>query len=140
MSPVQLHTSSAHNDLVLDNTVATQNFEYKMSNILDKPLYSLLEFLLSRSCNGILRPTTMLVMKVRCKSTFSVKQRYSHPFVSLSKKRPWHFTGTTVMVADYLTGDSVCEERMRCECDGPSFLVRTGAETGWIIDSSRILG
>jgi hypothetical protein len=28
-------------DLVLDNTVAAQNFEYKMSNILDKPLYVL---------------------------------------------------------------------------------------------------
>ena len=24
---------------MLDNTVAAQNFEYKMSNILDKPLY-----------------------------------------------------------------------------------------------------
>jgi hypothetical protein len=28
-------------DLVPDNTVAAQHFEYKMSNILDKPLYVL---------------------------------------------------------------------------------------------------
>jgi len=38
-SPVQLRTSPPFSDLVLDNALAAQNFELKMSNILDKPLY-----------------------------------------------------------------------------------------------------
>ena len=35
-------------DLVIGNTVAAQNFEYKMSNILDKPLYVLPDSLPAR--------------------------------------------------------------------------------------------
>ena len=47
-SPVQLHPSLVFIDFVLDNTVAAQNFEYNMSNILDKPLYILVQFLVAR--------------------------------------------------------------------------------------------
>jgi len=46
--PVQLHINPAFIDLVLDNAVAAQNFEYRLSNILDKPLYILLQLLLAR--------------------------------------------------------------------------------------------
>jgi chitin synthase len=44
-SSVQLGTNSSFFDLVLDNAVAAQNFQYKMSNILDKPLYVLSDLL-----------------------------------------------------------------------------------------------
>jgi chitin synthase len=37
--PVPLRVILPFSDLVLDGAVAAQNFEYKMSNILDKPLY-----------------------------------------------------------------------------------------------------
>lgn len=67
MSPVQPHTSPALNDPVLDNTVATQDFEYKMSNILNKPLYILLQFLPPRACSGISHPTTMFVVRSAAK-------------------------------------------------------------------------
>ncbi len=44
-SSVQLGTNSSFFDLVLDNAVAAQKFQYKMSNILDKPLYALSDLL-----------------------------------------------------------------------------------------------
>ena len=40
-SPVQLHPSFVFIDLVFYNAVAARNFEYKITNILDKPcIYS----------------------------------------------------------------------------------------------------
>ena len=42
--PAQLRKTLALIDLVLGNAVATQDFENKMFNVLDKPLYVLLQF------------------------------------------------------------------------------------------------
>ena len=68
---------------MLESTVATQNFENKGSNILDKPLYILLQFLLPRAFDastGISRSRMMFLAMVRCRSKFSVKQCCNHTF------------------------------------------------------------
>jgi hypothetical protein len=65
----------------------TQNFEYQMSNVVDKPLYILLQLLLSWACDAsgsMLCPRTILVARVRCRSTSSVKQWRSPSCAGLS--------------------------------------------------------
>ena len=101
-SPVQLGANSSFFDLVLDNAVAAQNFEYKMSNILDKPLYVLSDLLNSHLSHtfaaenrclatslyspelsahiGISRCRMTLVARARCRNISSVKLWCVHPF------------------------------------------------------------
>ena len=65
----------------------TQNLEYQMSNVVDKILYILLQFLVSWAFDAsasMLRPRTILVARVRCRSRSSVKQWCSPSFVGLS--------------------------------------------------------
>ena len=65
----------------------TQNFEYQMSNVVDKTLYILLQFLRSwafDASGSMLCPRTILVARVRCRSTSSVKQWRSPSFAGLS--------------------------------------------------------
>jgi chitin synthase len=52
-SSVQLGTSSSFFDLVLDNAVAAQNFQYNMSNILDRSLYVLSDLLNSHLTHSL---------------------------------------------------------------------------------------
>ena len=84
------------------NAVAAQNFEYKMSNIPDKPLYVLSDLLNSHLTHtfavenrclatslcsqelsahiGISHCRTTLVARARCRSISSVKLWCVHPF------------------------------------------------------------
>lgn len=118
--PVLLHTSPALKPTilipVLDSAVDMQNFEYKMSSIVDKALYILLRSLLSRAFDAstdILRSRTTLVARVRCRSTYILCETMVHPSLcgSLSK-RPWHCIGVDVIAPNYLTGNCVYEKRM----------------------------
>jgi len=88
-------------DIVLDNAVAAQNFEYKATNILHRSLYALLDPLAYSpltptmknqclalslcvpelsACIGTSRSGTTFVVRVCYRSTSSVKQWYVRTF------------------------------------------------------------
>jgi len=100
LSLIQLRTSP---NLMRDIPVAAQNFEYKMSNILDKPLYVMPDLLclpalsyifaienrslVTSPCfpelsarTGILRFRTMFVAMARCRNISLAKQWCVHRF------------------------------------------------------------
>ena len=76
----------------------------------DKHLYILLQVLLSWACDAsasMLCPRMILVTRVRCRSTSSVKQWCSPSFVGLSLRVRGMVTGADVSAADCLAGDCV---------------------------------
>ena len=152
-------------DPVLDNVVAAQNFEYKMSNILDKSLYvssdllfcsshstaignrclvTSLSFRALSARTGILRCRTTLVAKVRCRNIFSAKQWCAHPlFYGSLAKRLKHAAGANIFTANMYQAEDRVRRKYDVNVMGLRFLYITlidpmlgaGVEAGWIMDS-----